>query len=197
MKECQIKRNDYLNGGKWVGKGGINCTNPKNLNNQFAANSEDLEIEQIGIITNAAPSNFYKFKSSKLEWKLALMDSKRKCFTYYIPDDIKHECIQYVSFVSKAFDTLYVHKEGTCLAPIPGSSLRAKYADLYRTSVTHESIKLLNYDGKKCENDGEYNYDRCKQDYIYKVYYELSMMSQGKTSWKDTQGYRGLIGLFR
>ena len=47
--------------------------------------------------------------------------------------------------------------------------MSAKYADLYRASVTRESIKLLNYDGNYCNNDDQYNYDKCKQDYIHKV----------------------------
>ena len=70
---------------------------------------------------------------------------------------------------SKAFDTLYLHKEGTFSSLIPGSQSSARYADLYAASVTHESIELLHYDGKHFNNDAEYNYDQCKQDYIYKV----------------------------
>ena len=42
--------------------------------------------------------------------------------------------------------------------------------DLYEASVTHESIELLNYNGKNCKNDDKYDYDKCKNDYIHKVY---------------------------
>ena len=106
-----------------------------------------------------------------LGWKLAhhYTARPRRCFTFSIPDNIVQEGIRGVAIKSKAFDTLYLHKEGTLSAPIPGSSLRTKYADLYQASVTHESIELLHYDGKKCKSDGKYNYDKCKQDYIYKV----------------------------
>ena len=88
-----------------------------------------------------------------------------------MPDNIVREGISYVTIYSKAFDTLFLHKEGTFLASITGlqSSISARYADLYVASVTHESIELLNYDGKHCNNDDEYNYDQCRQDYLYKV----------------------------
>ena len=68
--------NIYIGGGQWVGKGGNNCTDPKLLHNQVAANSEDLEIEEIGITTYAAKNNSYKFQRSHwnfLELKLALI----------------------------------------------------------------------------------------------------------------------------
>ena len=168
MKKCQLKRLDYLWRGPWVGKGGINCTDPKILHNQVAANYEDLEIERIVVITKSTNS----YSLTPLEWKLALTSQNQRCFTFSIPDSIVFEGISNVAITSKAIDTLILHKEGTLSAPIPGSSLRAKYADLYKASVTHQSIELLNYDGKNCNNDGDYNYDQCKENYIYKVYKE-------------------------
>ena len=96
----------------------------------------------------------------------------QRCFTFSIPDNIVQEGIRNVLISSKVFDTLYLHKEGTLSAPIPGSSLRTKYADLYEASIVHESIELLNYNGKNCKNDDNYDYDKCKNDYIYKVFYK-------------------------
>ena len=173
IKECQLERNQYLNHGQWVGKGGINCTDPKLLHNQAAASYEDLGIELIEIYTYAGSDNYYRIQPSNwsfLEWKLALLIPYQRCFTFSIPNNIVYEGVRVVYITSKAFDTLYLHKEGTLSAPTPGSSSKSKYADLYAASVTHESVELLNYDGKNCNNDGEYNYDKCKQDYIYKVY---------------------------
>ena len=40
MKECQLERSEYVDGSKWVGKGGINCTDPKILHNQAAAKGQ-------------------------------------------------------------------------------------------------------------------------------------------------------------
>ena len=174
IQKCQIKPLDYVWGGPWVGKGGINCTDPELLHNQVAANSKDLEIERIVVITKAATS----YSLTLLEWKLALTSSTQRCFTFSIPDVLVREGISNVAITTKAFDALYLHKEGTLSAPIPGSSLRAKYADLYKASVTHQSIELLNYDGKNCNNDGDYNYDTCKENYIYKVYQNETKMIQ-------------------
>ena len=175
MKECQLDRIKYLEGSQWVGKGGNNCTDPKLLQNQVVASSEDLEIEKIGIVTYAASNKYHTFQPSNwndLDWKLGhhYTAHPRRCFTFSIPDNIVHEGIRAVSISSKVFDTLYLHAEGTLSAPIPGSSLRTKHADLYGAAVTHESIELLNYDGKNCKNDDKYNYDKCKHDYIYKVH---------------------------
>ena len=172
LKECQIEASGYLWSGPWVGKGGSNCTDPKLLNKQVAANYEDLKIERIQIFTNAGSNDYHDIQPSFLEWKLALITAigpYQRCFTFSMPDNIVHEGILGVRIISQPFNTLYLHKEGTLTAPIPGSSLGATYADLYIASVTHESIELINYDGKNCNTDAEYNYDKCKQDYIYKV----------------------------
>ena len=166
MKECQLEKPEYLEGGKWVG---TNCTDPKILHNQVAATYEDLGIKNIQIYTYALSDNYYWIKPGNLEWKLALTRSYQRCFTFSIPENIVREGIEKVGVVSEAFDVLYLHKEGTFSAPIPGSLIKSRYEEIYEASVTHESIELLNYDGKDCNNDGEYNYDKCKQDYIYKV----------------------------
>ena len=188
MKECQLERSEYISGAQWVGKGGINCTDPKFLHNRVAAYSEDLEIEQIWIMTYALSNNTYDFRPNNwsiFEWKLALFNPSFRCFTFTIPNTIVREGIKDVAIYSKEFYALYLHKEGTFSAPIPGSSLRAKYADLYRASVTHESIELLNYDGKKCNMESEYNYDKCKQDFIYRVSMkEKSCNSQSKLNYR-------------
>ena len=69
----------------------------------------------------------------------------------------------------KPFESIYLHKEGTLSALIPGGSFRAKYKDVIFARVNHESIELLNYDGKNCNDSKDYNYDNCKQNYIHKV----------------------------
>ena len=126
----------------------------------------------IEIYTYAGSDNYYRIQPSNwsfLEWKLALLIPYQRCFTFSMPDNIVQEGILGVRIISQPFNTLYLHKEGTLTAPIPGSSLGATYTDLYISSVTHESVELINYDGKNCNTDAEYNYDKCKQDYIYKV----------------------------
>ena len=54
-------------------------------------------------------------------------------------------------------------------APVPGATAAAKFKNIQSASVTYESVNLLNYDGKPCNDDIQYNYDECKQEYIYKV----------------------------
>ena len=193
MKKCQLERNEYLDGSKWVGEGGFNCTDPKSLHHQVAADSEDLEIERIWIMTYAFSKNVHNFQPSNFDnlydylpqinqnlsifqYNLALMSQYQRCFSFAISDYIVRQGIKSVVIYSKPFEKLYLHNEGTISAPIPGSSMSAKYADLYRAWVTRESIELLNYDGKNCNNDDDYNYDKCKQDYIYKVYGEMKMV---------------------
>ena len=175
LKKCQLEPSDYVFGAQWVGKGEINCTDPKILHTKAVANYEDLEIKRIKIITHVNDDGFvsnYDIRPSNwsfLEWKVAPIGVSQRCFSFSIPEYIVSEGIYGVYIYSKAFDVLYLHKEGTFSSLIPGSQLSARYADLYAASVTHESIELLHYDGKHCNNDAEYNYDQCKQDYIYKV----------------------------
>ena len=171
MKECQLERSDYIEGGTWVGKGGNNCTDPKILHNQVAGSDEDLGIKGILILTYAASEWIRPSNLSLLNGNLALTFPYQRCFTFSIPDNIVRDGIKTVSIISKPFVDLYMHKEGTLWAPISGSLLKSKYNEIYHASVTHESIQLLNYDGMNCNNDGKYNYDKCKQDYIYKVPY--------------------------
>ena len=171
MKECQLELFEYVDQSQWIGKGDINCTDPKLLHDQVAANSENLEVAQIRILTYASNNQHY-IQPSHLDWKLAHHSAihPQRCFTFSIPDNIVLEGILAINIISKVFDTLYLHKEGTLSAPVPGSSLSSKYSDLSQASVTHESIQLLTYDGKNCNNNKGYNYDKCKQDYIFKVY---------------------------
>ena len=45
LKKCQLEPSDYYIvyiGSQWVGKGGINCTDPKILHSKAVANYEDL-----------------------------------------------------------------------------------------------------------------------------------------------------------
>ena len=189
LKECQVEPIDYIADNyipkkdpSWVGKGGINCTDPKRLHNQIAADNEEHMIETIVIKSRSVEDSWRSFQPSNwssFEWEAVhvgdgIISVYQRCFTFSLPDDIVRESILYVGIVSKAFDTLYLHRQGTLSAPIPGNPLNVmgyglKYTELYSLYVTHESIELLNYDGENCNNDREYSYDKCKQDYIYKV----------------------------
>ena len=87
MKECQLELFEYVDQSQWIGKGDINCTDPKLLHNQVAANSEDLEIAQIRVLTYASNNQFY-IQPSHLDWKLAHHSAihPQRCFTFSIPD---------------------------------------------------------------------------------------------------------------
>ena len=50
-----------------------------------------------------------------------------------------------------------------------GASVVANYGSVETAKITHENMKMLDYGGKSCNNDINYKYDRCKQDFIYKV----------------------------
>ena len=64
---------------------------------------------------------------------------------------------------------LFLHKYDMMSAPVPAATAAAKFKNVQSASVTYESVNLLNYDGKPCNDDMRYNYDDCKQEYIYKV----------------------------
>lgn len=133
---------------------------------------EDLQVEKIEVRTYAESNGSYVFQASNwtlLQWKLVIVEQKKKCFTFSIPKNIIQDGIAWVGIEAISIKTIHLHKLGTLTAPVPISILSGKFAQLYQTSVTHETIKLLSYEGRACNGSLQYNYDECKIKYILKV----------------------------
>ena len=50
-----------------------------------------------------------------------------------------------------------------------GSSSKAYYTEFAKTTVTHEILELLDYAGDECINNDDFDYDMCRQNYIFQV----------------------------
>ena len=133
---------------------------------------EDLQVQTIDIRTYSESKKQHIFQARNwtvLDWKVAIIKQKKICFTFTIPADIIRDGIEWVGISAKAIKTLHLNKLGTLTAPVPVSILSAKFAQNYQTSVTHEAINLLTYEGIECDANLHYNYDECKLKYICKV----------------------------
>ena len=133
---------------------------------------EDLQVQTIDIRTYSESKNQHIFQARNwtvLDWKVAIIKQKKICYTFTIPEDIIREGIEWVGLSAKEIRTIHINKLGTLTAPLPVSILSGKFAKNYQTSVTHEAINLLTYEGKECDANIQYNYDECKLKYICKV----------------------------
>jgi hypothetical protein len=173
LKECLIEMESYFDDAQWVGKEGNNCTDPKILWMNLVTNYEDLEFEEVWIRTFVADHSFSKEEFQLWEWKLSrnVQQVGSRCFSFSIPEHIVLEGIVLVKIQpsKRSLKMLFLHKYDMISAPVPGATAAAKFKDIKIASVTYESVNLLNYDGKPCNDDNRYNYDDCKQEYIYKV----------------------------
>ena len=174
LKECQIEMEDYLDNATWVGKGGHNCTDPKILWMDLTKNYKDLEFEEIWIRTFVTDHSFSLEEIKLWKWKVSrnVQQINSRCFSFSIPEHIALEGIVLVKIepsTRKSLKMLFLHKYDMISAPVPGATAAAKFKNIQSATVTYESVNLLNYDGKPCNDDIQYNYDDCKQEYIYKV----------------------------
>ena len=104
------------------------------------------------------------------EWEnIVPMGPYRKCFRIIIPKKIAIEGIGSVMFKSKPFYKLYVHQHGLLRSNMAGSFPVSYYNEFSKLTVTHEILELLDYAGDICINNKDYEYDRCRQNYIFQV----------------------------
>ena len=50
-----------------------------------------------------------------------------------------------------------------------GSFPKAYYNEFSSMTVTHEILELLDYAGHECIENRDYEYDMCRQNYIFQV----------------------------
>ena len=175
FEQCQLNVSDYKKNGPWSSNGDSFCRNPKDLYNKVSFKPKDLDIEWIKIGTF---SNIHRFRSNNimevLEWEnIVPLGPYRKCFRIKIPKKIAIEGIGHVMFKSKPFYKLYVHQHGLLRSNMAGSFPVSYYDEFSKLTVTHEILELLDYAGGKCIDNRDYEYDMCRQNYIFQVLYMI------------------------
>ena len=90
-----------------------------------------------------------------------------------IPKEIAIEGIGSIMFKSKPFYKLYVHQHGLLRSNMAGSFPVSYYDEFSKLTVTHEILELLDYAGGKCIDNKNYEYDMCRQNYIFQVLYMI------------------------
>ena len=114
MNQCNLTKEDYIDGNIWVGKGNSNCTDPQQLRNQITIDLEDLRIQRITIET-FDQEFFRKYPNdSSLQWSRVLLNYQTVCFTVTLPKELIKLGIYEVSFEFDNYPELeaYVHQQG-------------------------------------------------------------------------------------
>ena len=93
------------------------------------------------------------------------------CYTLKVPEDLVNQGIKFVAFRAKAntFLNLYIHQEGQLFTHLPGFVKLKLQPPSFDASIEHEIIKLLNYNGENCNSDINYDFHKCREEYIYQV----------------------------
>ena len=176
LEQCQLNKDDYTENGPWSGSGDSVCENPKELYNKVTFKPKDLDIEWIRIETFTKTHNIRSTNITELlEWKnIVPYKSYLRCFRMIIPKNIVIEGIAFIKFQSKPFFKLHVHQKGLLRSNMAGSSPKAYYNEHSSMTVTHEILELLDYAGEKCMDNKDYEYDMCRQNYIFQVLNQMS-----------------------
>ena len=171
LEQCQLNKDDYTENGPWSGSGESFCENPKELNKKVSFEPKYLGIEWIEVETF---TKTHKFTSNNvaelLKWEnIVQYGPSRKCFRMIIPKKIAIEGIGNIKFHSKPFYKMYLHQNGLFYSDMAGSSPKGYYNEFSKMTVTHEILELLDYAGEECNNNKDYEYDMCRQNYIFQV----------------------------
>ena len=86
-----------------------------------------------------------------------------------IPKKIAIEGIGTIQFHSKPFYKMYLHQNGFFRSNMASSCSKAYYKMSSSMTVNHEIIELLDYAGEECNANRDYEYDMCRQNYIFQV----------------------------
>ena len=167
LKECQINITDYIDTGRWVGNGSLNCTDPRIVYNQAIVKLQYLGIESINV-KEFGPSPWRRIKDDFVNWNVSSHRSKR-CFTFTIPENILNQGLSKLNFESGPYDRLFIHTKGLLGVEMFGAQAQFYYKDIGKAKIQLERIEMLQYNGKPCNDDPVYRYDECIHEHLYKV----------------------------
>jgi hypothetical protein len=176
LKGCNLTSKDYRDNNVWVGKGHANCTDPKVLSDQinFGLSDLKLEISNFTVATyeqSDLPTMFPN--DSRLYWTSRTLHESMTCHTMTLPKDIVELGIDMLLIFFKPWASLTIlwHEDGLLYSDIPDSSPDIDINGTgYYIPVRHETLDLLDYDGEICKDSNDYKLDKCRYEFIEKVY---------------------------
>ena len=178
LGQCHLNKDDYTKNGPWSGSGNSFRENPMELYNKMSFKPKDSYIEWIAVETFTKTHEFRSNNITEvLEWeKNVPYGSERRCFSMSVPKKIVTEGISSIEFLSKPFYKLYVHQKGLFRSDMAGSSVVVYYNDFSKVIVFHQILELLDYGGDECIDNSDYEYDICRQNYIFQVYSQADVV---------------------
>jgi hypothetical protein len=177
LKNCNLTSEDYLKKNVWVGQGHANCTNPKVLRDQMIYGLDDLKMEihyfNIGTYeTSYLDSTLIYPNDSRIQWKSIMESSWQTCHTMKLPKTMVELGIRYFVILFKSWHSLYTpwHEDGLLYTDMPDSCDDLLFNGTgYEIAIGHETLDLLDYDGKNCEKSKDYKLDKCRHEFIEEV----------------------------
>ena len=172
LESCNITYEDYEKKAIWVGKGSELCKNPKDLYEALLPKLADFGL--IGVEIHLHKDRKVLKKSpQEFKWKTRSNDYFGTCFTLDLPQNLTNLGIDTIAFKSEferpAF-LFFVHQKGAMLTDLASGSEFYLWTDhTFLSHVDFEIVKLLDYAGKPCTTEKDYDYLACSELKIYQV----------------------------
>ena len=169
----------YLNDHSWVGDGNIECTDPKILHDRIVYNLDELILDYFLLMTY--PKQLYEvlyFNDSRIELDKFTHYELGQCHTLTFKNDLTTEGIYSVVFYAPALGGLivYLHQKGNMISDLPGGNMYMKWTENTISKIEHEQVNLLDYNGMDCRFEDDYNFEKCREDYMDEVSISLKIL---------------------
>ena len=142
------------------------------MRDQISPKVEDLNIEKFQIRTFDQDLFTKNLNDSSLIWETLAEDFPYYCFTVSMPREIINLGIRQIKVdLKKATNLLvYVHLQGLLSTDMSDSWPEIYLGPYgYDIPVGHEIVELQKYNGEPCNDDINYQLDRCRLEYIQQV----------------------------
>ena len=116
-------------------------------------------------------TGFYHINSSLLIWTPYPDYESGQCYTLTLSEEITKHGISDISIwkENSTYLNVYIHQKGSLFTELPGVFQFKFNTDFIKIPIEHEIIKVINYDGEKCNAESDYKLDKCLSHFIHKV----------------------------
>ena len=158
---------------KWVGYGDDDtCTNPKLLWESVIVKLEDM-VSDVKF-SYYQKSNAEKYTIDQMQDIVSIIDtSNGRCYSIIPNSKMIKQGIRYIEFAFVSFSLIYIHTPGM-YEYNADKKYRIKNLEEKRVSykVQHELLEMINDKREPCNEDLNYNRDKCVEDELEKTILE-------------------------
>ena len=169
VKKCEIIFQEKFHGPD------PECQDLKKLWESMTPKVEDFGIKTGHIVFLDDTSEEIKFNENESMWRRIVSYYMGACYALTLPTKIAKKGIYYMIFKIKADRTLYIfaHPKGQLNLLEPWRSLEFSVDALipgfgFDLQIDYQQNVALDFDGRKCEVDQNYDFEDCVKDRIFK-----------------------------